>query len=51
MGSIIKGTQRGLVIGLVNYTRSLDRGMQIGLINIIDDNRSHRVLPIANWRD
>jgi hypothetical protein len=47
-GSMIKGTQHGLVIGLINYTRRLD-GMQVGLINIIDEAKAHRVLPFVNW--
>lgn len=44
----IRGAQQGLSIGVVNYARSL-RGVQFGLINIIADRRSHRVLPILNW--
>ena len=50
VGSRIKGTQHGLVIGLVNYARSVD-GLQVGLINIIDRATSHRVLPFVNWQD
>ena len=47
-GSMIKGTQHGIVIGLFNYARRLD-GMQVGLINIIDESKAHRVLPFVNW--
>lgn len=49
-GSMIKGHQRGVVIGLVNYARTVS-GLQIGLINIIDEARSHRILPFFNWQD
>lgn len=49
-GSMIMGAQHGVVIGLVNYARSVD-GLQIGLINIIDSARSHPVLPFVNWQD
>lgn len=44
----LKGSQRGLTIGLVNYARSVN-GAQIGVINIIANERSHPVLPIVNW--
>jgi hypothetical protein len=46
--SYIRGAQRGLSIGIVNYARTLN-GAQIGVINIVADQRSHRVLPIVNW--
>jgi hypothetical protein len=47
--SHIQGTQRGLTIGIVNYTWTLD-GIQIGVINIARNNPSGRkVLPIVNW--
>ena len=46
----MKGRQRGLTIGLVNYAAVLD-GVQIGMINIAQSNRDGRkVLPLANWR-
>ena len=45
----IRGDQRGLAIGRVNYARSL-KGLQLGLINIVTDGRGPRVLPIANFR-
>ena len=44
----IKGSQSGLTIGLVNYARNVS-GVQIGLINVIADQRGHPVLPIVNW--
>ncbi|HXD22804.1 MAG TPA: hypothetical protein VN613_05540 [Gemmatimonadaceae bacterium] len=44
----IRGSQTGLTIGLVNYTRTLN-GIQLGIINIVSDSRSHPVLPIINW--
>ncbi len=44
----VRGHQRGLSIGLVNYAESLF-GVQLGLINIVRDNPSpFRVLPIIN---
>lgn len=47
--SYIEGTQHGLTIGIVNYTRVL-QGVQIGLINIARENpRGRKVLPIVNW--
>ena len=44
----VRGTQRGLSIGIVNYARSL-HGAQIGVVNIIANQKSHPFLPIANW--
>ena len=45
----VRGDQRGLSIGIVNYARSL-RGAQLGVVNIVRDNPSGRkVLPIINW--
>jgi len=44
----IKGTQKGVSIGIVNYAWRL-KGVQIGLINIIRYNPSiAKVLPIIN---
>lgn len=44
----VRGYQRGLSIGLVNYAESLF-GVQLGLVNIVRDNPSpFRVLPIIN---
>ncbi len=45
----IRGRQRGLTIGIVNYARSL-HGMQLGVVNIVRSNPSgRRVLPVLNW--
>ena len=44
----IRGSQTGLTIGIVNYARSVN-GTQIGVINIIADQRSHPVMPLVNW--
>ncbi len=44
----IRGSQAGLAIGIVNYARSVN-GAQIGLINIIADQKAHPVLPVLNW--
>ena len=49
-GSHIKGTQHGLVIGLINYARRVD-GFQVGLVNIIGDAKQHPVMPLVNWQD
>ncbi len=44
----IKGTMRGLSIGIINYAFSV-KGLQIGLINIVRDNPKHlQVLPVFN---
>jgi hypothetical protein len=44
----IRGEQRGLAIGLVNYAAIL-HGVQIGLVNWADNNPSGlKILPIAN---
>jgi hypothetical protein len=45
----IKGEQNGLSVGIVNYTRSI-KGLQIGLINIVRENRRFlRILPLMNF--
>jgi hypothetical protein len=44
----VRGSQRGLSIGVVNYARSLS-GVQVGVINIIANQKSHPFLPIVNW--
>jgi hypothetical protein len=44
----VKGEQRGLTIGLFNYTWEL-RGVQLGLINCADSNRGLKCLPLVNW--
>lgn len=45
----IKGTQKGVSLGIVNYAYKLE-GLQIGLINIVRDNPDFkRILPLVNW--
>ena len=44
----LKGSQHGITIGIVNYTREL-HGAQIGLINILDGAHGRRILPIFNY--
>ena len=45
----VKGHQKGLTIGLLNYAWSLS-GVQLGLLNIVRDNPPGRkVLPVVNW--
>jgi hypothetical protein len=44
----ILGEQRGFVIGIFNYARSL-HGVQVGVLNWAGNNRSGlKLLPIAN---
>jgi len=45
----IRGDQRGLALGIVNYARSL-KGVQVGAVNIVNDGRGPKVLPLINWR-
>jgi hypothetical protein len=46
----IKGIQKGVTIGAVNYTKKI-RGIQFGLINIVKENpKGLRVLPVFNTR-
>lgn len=45
----VRGEQRGITVGVVNYARSL-QGAQLGIVNVVRDNpRGRRVLPILNW--
>lgn len=45
----IKGTQKGIAIGIVNHAYRL-KGLQIGLLNIVRDNpKGRKVLPIINF--
>jgi hypothetical protein len=47
--NFIKGTQKGVSIGIVNYAYRL-KGIQIGLVNIVRDNpRGRKILPIINF--
>jgi hypothetical protein len=43
----IRGTQRGLTIGLINYARTLN-GVQLGLVNIARNNPPAAILPGIN---
>jgi hypothetical protein len=44
----IRGTQRGVAIGIVNYAERV-RGLQLGVVNIIRENPVYaRVLPVLN---
>jgi hypothetical protein len=45
----IRGMQRGISIGVVNYARAL-KGIQIGVVNIVTDGRGPRIMPVINWR-
>jgi len=46
--NIIKGTQKGLSIGIVNYAWRL-KGVQIGLVNIVRDGSAiAKVFPVIN---
>lgn len=45
---IIKGTQRGLAVGVVNTTQKI-KGFQLGLLNYVRDNpKGLRLLPVFN---
>jgi len=52
------GKMTGLQLGLVNYAASVDSGVQIGLVNLIPENRWFSGLPdelapcmvFVNWR-
>lgn len=45
----VKGTQRGLAIGIFNYARNLD-GFQVGLLNYAANKPpGTRLLPILNY--
>lgn len=45
----VRGTQRGLAIGIFNFARTLD-GVQIGLLNYAGNkSRGARLLPILNY--
>lgn len=44
----VRGTQRGLSIGLLNIADEL-HGVQVGVINIARNKKSFPVLPILNY--
>ena len=43
------GTMRGFQLGFVNYAEVMDKGLQIGLINIIREGGKFPVFPVINW--
>lgn len=43
------GNYRGLQLAIVNYARSMEGGVQIGLINIIEEGGQFPFFPIVNW--
>jgi hypothetical protein len=45
----VQGRQHGLTIGVFNYARHLD-GVQIGLINVSDNDGVRRILPVLSVR-
>jgi len=45
----IQGAQHGLTIGLFNYAREL-HGIQIGILNISDNDGHRRVIPVLSSR-
>jgi hypothetical protein len=45
----VQGAQHGLTIGLLNYAHEL-HGVQLGLINVSDNDGNRRVLPLLSVR-
>ena len=45
----IRGTQKGITIGIVNYAYRL-KGIQIGVVNIVRDGPGPKMLPLINAR-
>lgn len=45
----ISQNMHGLQLGLVNYAARMNKGVQIGLVNIIQQGGVLPVLPIVNW--
>lgn len=43
------GNVSGVQIGLVNYAANMNKGLQIGLVNIIKQGGQFPVFPIVNW--
>ena len=43
------GSVSGVQIGLVNYATNMNKGLQIGLVNIIKHGGQFPVFPIVNW--
>lgn len=45
----IAQTMSGLQLGLVNYAARMNKGVQIGIVNIIKQGGVLPVMPIVNW--
>ncbi len=43
------GTMSGFQLGLVNFAGTMNKGLQIGLVNIINHGGQFPVFPIVNW--
>ena len=43
------GTVSGFQLGFVNFAETMDKGLQIGLINIIKHGGQFPFFPIVNW--
>ena len=43
------GVMSGVQLGFINYADRVDKGIQIGLINIIKQGGVLPVLPVVNW--
>ena len=43
------GNMRGFQLGFINYAEAMDKGLQIGLLNIIREGGKFPVFPIINW--
>ena len=43
------GTMSGIQLGFINYADRVNKGIQIGLINIIREGGVLPILPIVNW--
>lgn len=48
--NVAGGTVRGVQVGIVNYANTMEKGLQVGLVNIIAHNGWLPVLPIVNGR-
>ena len=46
--NVASGTVRGCQIGLVNYAGEIDKGLQIGLVNVLDKGGIAPVFPFVN---
>lgn len=43
------GTMSGFQLGFVNYSETMNKGLQIGLVNIIKHGGQFPFFPIVNW--